>query len=295
MKQITVTLFDIDQLKLFDQDSFINGYHVSCDVYGLRGVSDFSLDMIMDLRKKTKKNIFVNVNKLIHNSELKDLEEYIIKLDTIGVDFIVFGDFAVIQIINENNLKIKSIYCTETTITNKYFTSMAKETGITGIDTAKEITLSEVDNICKNKQSLVSMNIHGHIYMYQSKRKLITNYKNHTGLDIDVTDNYKLYDPERDQSYPIIENKQGTHLLASHDVMLINHLDKLVDIDLDFMKIDGFGYEKCDFEAIVNLYKEAFVSIETGNYNGKEYAKRLRELVTYKDFDNGFFFKKTMY
>ncbi len=105
---------------------------------------------------------------------------------------------------------------------------------------------------------------------------------------------YYLYDQERNLHYPIVQNEQGTHLLASVDVSMINRLDRLVGNNIDYFRIDGFGYKKDEYLAIVKLYLEALAD---ENYldNKQTYADRIKTVVPHKSMGTGFYFKKTIY
>lgn len=288
----TLTLHDLTQINDVEEFDFICGYYVGNSSYSLRQINSFSLEDIKNLRKLTKKKIFVNLNKLLHNRELKSVEQYLVELDKINIDYIVFGDFAIANIVSRLNLKLNLIYSTETTITNSQFTKM----GFTGVELAKEITLDEVTQICEDKQSLVSVNVQGHLYMYQSVRKLLSNYSEEVEITLDDKQ-YFLYDTERQKYYPIVENEQGTHILASNDITMIHNLDLFQNIKIDFLKIDTFGYTKKDVINLLELYDKALKLIEIGNYNENknELLKEMRSLIPYKTFDTGFYFKKTVY
>jgi putative protease len=293
MEKINVTPFNLAQVIELNEYELINGYIVGSNKFGLRQVVDYDLTMIEELRANTDKKIYVAVNKLIHNRELKELETYLIRLSEIGIDNIIFSDMGVYQLVKRLKLNIALVYNTETTITNQYFSEFANEYGIECIELAKEITRDEIVEIAMNKQSEISINIQGHLYMYQSVRKLIDNYATTQNVEFSERD-YYLYDQERNLHYPIVQNEQGTHLLASVDVSMINRLDRLVGNNIDYFRIDGFGYKKDEYLAIVKLYLEALAD---ENYldNKQTYADRIKIVVPHKSMGTGFYFKKTIY
>ncbi len=299
MNKINITPFSVEHALKYDNQELISGYIIGNFKFGLRTITNFDLEQIKELRKQTTKNIFVNCMKLMHNHELGELKEYLEQLALIGVDYVIFSDFAVQQLINENQIAIKSIYSTETTITNQYFSSFAKEIGASGIDLAKEITFKEIAEIAENKESLVFANIHSHIYMYQSVRKMLTNYSEIQENDYTDGREYYLYDEERDVYYPIVENEQGTHLLASNDICMINHLEKLLSIAIDAYKIDAFGYKISEYDAIVALYIAAFElytnDIEQYKKEKRDFLTQVKAIVPHKKMGTGFYFKKTIY
>ncbi len=299
MQKITITPYNVKHALKWEDNNMISGYLVGSNRFGLRQIANFDLTAITTLRQQTKKQVIVNVTKIIHNHELTELKEYLIALDQLAIDYIIFSDFAVYNIIKNNNLKLKTIYSTETTITNNSFTKFANDLGITGVDLAKEITYQEIKEITENKQSQIMINLHSHIYMYQSVRKLISNYATIQNQEYNLEREYYLYDEERNNYYPLIENMQGTHLLSSSDLCLINHLDKVADLDVDFLVMNGFGYRESIFDQIINLYLEAIKQYENDDKayknNKRNYLTAVKTLVPHKKMGTGFYFKKTIY
>lgn len=294
---MNVTLNNPKLLAEFEKLNKVTGYYVGGFQFGLRQAYDFSCDEISEVKKSSKRDVFVCVNKLMHENDLADLEQYLKQLNEIKVDYVVFSDFAVSELSEKINAEYQLIYGTETTITNHYFTELANEYGFCGVEVAKEITLKEIDEICKMKKAKVSIQIHGHMYMYQSVRKLLNNYENTVGRELNLSSELYLYDKERNCYYRIVENQQGTHILASNDLCMIQHLDKISSCDLDFIKVDGFGYLDEQYSKLISLYNDAFNDLELGTYNEKkaEYLPILKEICLHKKFDTGFYFKETVY
>lgn len=272
---------------------------VANNQFALRANGDFSVDDINKLQEATNKPIIVNINKLFHNHQLPQLEQYLIDLDNIGIEYIYVADLGILNIIKEHNLKLNVIYNTETTITNHYFSQLSDWLGISGIEVAKEINLKEIKAICDHKQGLVSMSGHGHIYMYQSLRPLISNYQNYQQQSFDLNEEFYLYDSERDVHYPIIENEQGTHILASSDLCTIHKLHDLADLNLEYVKLDSFLYKNSDFKQILSLYVEAYELLinDSSQYQqiAKTYLEKVEAICPYKKFQTGFLYKRTVY
>lgn len=257
---------------------------VGANEFGLRQVSNFSIEdiqVVTEFAHKHEIKCYVAVNKLLHNRELGKLELYLKQLVSIGVDGVIFSDLAVPQLIEMNNLKLETIYSTETTITNSSFTRFAKDNGITGIETAKEITLDEVNEIAREKASQVMVQIHGHMYMYQSIRSMVDNFSQFQGQDMNRDELY-LFDSERKRAYPLIQNEQGTHMLASNNLAMIHKLDELDLENIDSLRIDPLLYTPTQYNQIIKLYVEALTELDLNceDYiqNRRAYLKRLKAI-----------------
>lgn len=302
MKKLTITHHSLETTKqiLKSSNSYIKMINIGANQFGLRQSTNATIEEIEEVSKLAKLydiQTYVMCNKLLHEKDLVKIEKYLRKLEKIKVDGIVFSDLAVAYLVEQLDINLEMMYSTETTITNKHFTDLAKDNKIKIIELAKEITASEINEIGKEKKSEISVYIHGHLYMYQSVRKMVDNFANVQNIDLDSNEeDYYLYDDERDNYYPLIQNNQGTHLLAAKDLCMINKLDKLNITDIDYLKIDGYRYSKQEYIKIVELYAEALKEIETGSYNEvKKYLlKHMRE-ETSKEYFTGFFFKQTLY
>lgn len=269
--------------------------------YGLRQVADYTIDDIEVVSKFAKNfdvKCYVAVNKIMHNCDLSGLTIYLKQLVSIGVDGIIFSDLAVPYIVETEKLNLEMIYSTETTITNSSFTRFAKNNNITGVETAKEITLDEVNELAATKSSAVMVQVHGHMYMYQSIRNMVDNYSQFQGKDMNADQLY-LYDSERKRAYPLIQNKQGTHMLASNNLAMIHKLDELDLENIDSLRIDPLLYTPSEYSQIVTLYKQALCELEedVNSYkaNAREYLKRLKTIKSDQKYGTGFFYKKTMF
>ncbi len=289
--------------------SLIANYHQSIDKvivgnnhFGLRQVSNFSLDdikVVVDFAAKFDIDVFVCVNRLIHEADLIELTAYLHDLANLNVSGLIFSDLAVKYIVAEENLQFKLIYSTETTITNSSFSQFANENQIDGIELAKEINLAEVNEIASNKKSQISVQIHGHMYMYQSLRKMVDNFSQFQKLEMKTDNDMYLFDEERNNYYPLIQNEQGTHMLASTNMVMIHKLDELDLENIDSLRIDPLLYTPSQYGQIVKLY---VLALEMINDNKELYAEQkrqfLKELKAIKQnqkYSTGFFYKKTMF
>lgn len=274
---------------------------VGANEFGLRQVSEFTVEdikVVADFAHKFEIKCYVAVNKLMHNGELDMLTDYLDQLTKAGVDGVVFSDLAVPFILEENKYNLESIYSTETTITNSSFSRFANVNNITGIETAKEITLDEVNEIAREKASQVMVQIHGHMYMYQSIRRMIDNFSQFQNKDMSSDEMY-LFDNERRRAYPLIQNEQGTHMLASNNVAMIHKLDELDLEHIDSLRIDPLLYTPSQYNSIIELYVEALAALsdDRANYkaNARDYLKRLKTIKKEQKYGTGFFYKKTMF
>ncbi len=302
-KKFILTAFNYEHAKFLvtNYHSQMNRLVIGGNKYSLRHIGEFNLSQIKKTAELTSINnvkLFVNVNKIMHNRDLNSLEFFLKELDDNGVDGVTFSDLAVLSIVKSKNLNLLLEYITETTITNTSFSKFAFDNECQSIELAKEITLDEIHHIAENKKSQISIYLHGHLYMYQSVRKLLNNYLEFQKKDIEQKD-YFLFDSERKVYYPIIENEQGTHILSSNDLCMVNYLDKINIELIDGLKIDGFGYTESNYNDIIATYLIAYkLLIENPNKyqdNKNDFLNEIKTNNPQKKFSTGFFYKETIY
>ena len=109
--------------------------------------NELTIDEIKEIKEKTKCNIFVAINKNIFNDELPLLEKYMIELDKMKINGILFYDLAILSIRNRLGLKVPLVWNQTHMVTNyntcNYFYNKGCEYGVF----ASEITLDEINEI----------------------------------------------------------------------------------------------------------------------------------------------------
>lgn len=307
MSKLIVTLNNINNLEGILKFSNVETVVVSNEKFSNRVTKSFDIEEISKCTKichEQNKKIYISISKIFHENEIKNLEEYIGEVINCNIDGIIFSDFAVYEIVRKINSNIKLSYSTDTTITNSYFTSLAFENNIESVFLAKEISLKEIKEINKKKQTPIVMFIHGHIYMYNSYRKLVSEYLKEVDENI-KSNKYFLYDDERKAKYPIVENDNGVNILASQDLMSINFLYDIIDSQIDYLYIDSFLYENDDYIYILKKYDEMlnFYKHIKGNPDAKiqfknraqEVDNDIRKAIKDKQFSSGFLLKETIF
>ena len=173
-----------------------------CDCFVV-GIKDFSighnfyltleeLEKLIPMLKNNSKEIFISLNKIIHNKDIPKLEELIIALNKLDIDGILYGDIALINIVKRLNLKVPLIWSQSHLITNYHTCNFWYKKGIKMGVISEEVTIKEILEINNNTNMKLIVPIYGFLTMFLSKRKLLSNYFNFIKKD-KVKDKYYLY------------------------------------------------------------------------------------------------------
>lgn len=240
---------------------------------GSSNFSDEELEEAVKYAHHRNKRVYVTLNIIAHNKDLIGLPEYVKFLEKIGVDCVLVADLGVFQIVKENsNLPIS--VSTQASNTNWQSVRMWKELGAQRVVMAREVSIEELTEIRKKVPDIeIEVFIHGAMCMAISGRCLLSNYM--TGRDSNNGNcaqpcrwNYKVIREDNpSEEFPIYEDERGTHLFNSKDLCSIEIIDKILDIGIDSLKIEGRMKGIYYVANAVKVYREAIENYYAGNYN----------------------------
>ena len=277
--------------------------------FGLRLAGDFTVAQVEEATKlihAAGKKVYVAVNALFHNDRLDALDDYLVQMQRIGVDALLFGDPAVIIAVRENNVTIPLHWNPETTATNYFQVNYWGERGSKRAVLARELSVDEVIEIKENTKHEIEVQVHGMTCMFQSKRSLLGNYFLYRDEAMEIENrkenkNMFLHDKERKNKYPIYEDMNGTHIFSPNDMCIIEELNELFEAGIDSLKIDGV-LQTFDYTVTVTkLYRQAIDTyFDQGEDAYDDIKSELFEQIeaiqpALRPLDTGFIYKETVY
>jgi len=91
--------------------------------------------------------VYLTVNTLFRDEEIKDLYDYLLPLYEAGLDAVIVQDLGVVSYIHETFPDLPIHASTQMTITTKYAYTMLKDYGVTRIVPAREISMKEIADL----------------------------------------------------------------------------------------------------------------------------------------------------
>ena len=289
---LAATIYSLEDIKQFN-DSGLDIFILGNKEYGNRLVSSFSEEEIKEatlLIHNLNKQIYINVNLIMHNEQIESVTNYLTFLKEINVDGIIYGDIGIYMLARNLEINQKMLYNPETLNTNNYDQTFWASKDILGIVISKELTIEDIIKISENKKILTGIVGHGYLNMFHSRRPLIKNFLTFNDVEskpfID-NHNLTLVEEIRDEKYPVIEDNQGTHIFRDKPMHSFSEFDKLKQV-LDIFIIDGIFQ---DSEYLNNVIKDYYLC------NNKDKSKLQDKLVKKYEttHDTGFLYKKTVY
>ena len=268
---------------------------------GSSNFSDEELEEAVTYAHDLGKKVYVTLNIIPHNDELDLLPDYVKFLEKIGIDGVIVADLGVFQIVKENtNLRIS--VSTQASNTNWRSVQMWRDLGAKRVVLAREISLDNIAEIrAKVPDIELEVFIHGAMCMSISGRCLLSNYM--TGRDANRGDcaqscrwKYSLVEETRPGEYmPVFEDDHGTYIFNSKDLCTIEFIDKILDIGVDSLKIEGRMKTPFYVGTVVKAYRQAIDDClkDRALYESKkEYYLEEVSKASHREYTTGFYYRK---
>jgi len=147
---------NLERLKiayLYGADAvYIGGYNYSLRANAIN-FSDEELKEAIVYAHNLHKKVYVTVNIVFHNKELKGLKKYLESLSKIGVDAVIASDIVVVKTIKDNNIPLEIHLSTQASTLNYEAALFWKNLGVKRIVLAREASREDI-KVLKEKTNL---------------------------------------------------------------------------------------------------------------------------------------------
>lgn len=265
-----------------------DGIIIGVDKFSVNLPCSFSLNeisKITEVLKKENKEIFVAVNKNIHNEELSDLEEILTFLNSLPIDGILYYDIAIVNLKDKLKLNIPLVWNQEHMTTNYLTCNFWNKAGISSVYLSGDITMDEALEINENCEMKTFINVFGYLPMFASYRHLVSNYINTFSLKNSQNEIYKM--EKEGKVYTIVDNELGSFVYSNN---ILNGLEEYLVFkqnNVDYAVLNSFEIGNDNFTKIVDM----FTSVNDNNV--KEYNDTINNM--FQNTDKGFLYKETVY
>ena len=255
--EIVVKINKLDDIYLVENaDAFL----LSNKHFSYRYDESFCINKIRKVKtfcKQHNKKLYVLVNKIFKDEELEYLRLFLEKLKKADVDGIYFADFAVFMIAKELQIQDKCIFYHETFLRNSYDILTYQSLGINRIICSKDMNLNDINNLPIDKKESYGILCFGYVPLYQSERKIISNYLSLNKLDkkINKSKNLTLKENTRNEHYKVIEQNGISSIFNSEVLCYLNHLEEL-KTHIDTFIIDGLFFKPEYINYVAKCFKE---------------------------------------
>ena len=275
MKIAVIPSGNIDKYK--NADALILGLKGFCiNTYA------YSFDEIVDILNKSKQEIFIAINKNIHNDEIPLLEDYLLKLSKMNIAGIFYADVALIEINKEHNLNLNLIWSQEHLTCNYHTINYWLNEGAKGVFISNDITKREILEIASNVTGIKFVQVFGYIPIYVSRRHAVDNYLK--AFNIQNKDKSFNYIEKEEKDYPIVDDENGTYVYSNNILCSLNEIEEYNNIDYGIISFFNINHDE---EKIIDIFKTVT------NNNKEEYMDFIKD--KFNNIDTIFLYTETIY
>jgi len=278
--------------------------YLSGQLYGLRALANnFSLSQMqygLDFARARGAKVYVTVNILAHNEELKGLPQYLRELIQLGVDGIIVSDPGIIRIAQEVAPSLPIHLSTQVNTTNWSSAKFWEEQGIKRIVLSRELSWEEIREIRQNTALELEAFVHGAMCISYSGRCLLSNYLAQRDANRGLCAHpcrwkyYLMEETRPGEYYPVWEDQTGTFIFNSKDLCLLEFIPQLAQAGATSLKVEGRMKSVHYVATIIRVYRQALDSYWANPQQYRVQEEWLEEIakVSHRDYTSGFFLGK---
>jgi putative protease len=280
--------------------------YIGGEEFGLRASAEnFSGREMMEginFAHERGKKVYLTMNIIPHNEDLAKMPDFIKEASQIGVDAVILSDPGTFSIVRENAPQMEVHLSTQANNTNWMSTKFWYDLGVKRVILARELSLSEIQEIRHKLPEDLELEIfiHGAMCISYSGRCLLSNYM--TGRDSNkgycahpCRWKYHLVEEKRPGEYmPVYENERGTFIYNSKDLCMIEYIPQIVKTGVSSLKIEGRMKSSYYVATIVKAYRDALDAYYADEENYSLDPKWLEELskASHREYSTGFYIDK---
>ena len=257
--------------------------YIGGSLFGLRAnATNFTIEEIKEgvsYARSLNKKVYVTVNIVLHNKEIKHLLNYLKQLEEVKVDAIIVSDPAIMDMALKNtNLEVH--LSTQQSTLNYEAVDFFKKQGVSRVVLARESSKEDIKKIKENVNIELEVFIHGAMCTSYSGRCVLSNYftnrdSNRGGCSQVCRWDFELLD---DSNNKIEGNKPFT--FCTKDLSMLSYIPELIDLKVNSFKIEGRMRSLYYIATVVSIYRKVIDEYCNDKKNYKyniEYEKILRE------------------
>ncbi len=253
---------DLERLKislLYGADAvYIGGQE-----YSLRAnANNFSIDEIKEacsFAHKLNKKVYLTLNIVFHNEDLKDVNKFIKEVVKAGIDAFIVSDPFIIKYIKDN-FDVEVHLSTQGSTTNMESVKFWMNEGIDRVVLAREVSIKEIEEIYNETGLDLEVFIHGAMCTFYSGRCCLSNY-------------FTNRDSNRGGCAQIcrfafdIDNNEEKFTMATKDLNMASLLDKLIASGVKSLKVEGRMRSPYYLATVISSYRRLIDAYYDGTLN----------------------------
>lgn len=225
-----------------------------------------------------KAKLYVTINTLMSNLELKEAMLYAGFLYNIGIDGIIIQDIGFLKLLREQLPELEIHGSTQMTAHNLEGVNLLYSMGIKRVVLSRELSLDEIKYIKANTQAEIEVFIHGALCISFSGQCLFSSM-----IGGRSGNRGKCAQPCRMQ-YSLNSQRDKAYYLSPKDLSTLDFVMDIMDIGVDSLKIEGRMKKPQYVATVISSYRHAM----DGNPKEDDFQK-VAQAFNRGGFTSGYF------
>ncbi len=258
-----------------------------------------TLPQAVSLCKERGVSVHVTLNTMARNGEINALPPWLELLAACGVDAVIVADLGILSLVKRHAPGLNIHVSTQASVVNHVAATAWYDLGAKRVILARELSLSEIAEIRQKAPADLELEVfaHGAMCVSHSGRCLLSNYM--TGRDANrgacaqpCRYQYALVEEKRPgEYYPVFEDDTGTYIMNANDLCMIDHLEDLMKLGIDSLKIEGRAKSAYYAAIVTGAYRQAIDACLRGEPLDPLWREEV-EKVSHRHYSTGFFYEK---
>ncbi len=241
--------------------------------------------------------VHVTVNTMPRSGEVDALPAHLEHLDASGVDALIIADLGAFTMAGKYAPHCERHISTQQSIANYATAQSWFDLGAKRVVLARELSLEEIAEIRRRTDPKLEIETfcHGAQCVSYSGRCLLSNYM--TGRDANrgacaqpCRYQYALVEEKRPGEYfPVFEDETGTYIMNSRDMCMIDHLDDIMKVGIDCIKIEGRAKSAYYAAIVTGAYRHVLDDVHAGRDIDPVWRDEV-EHVSHRHYATGFYY-----
>lgn len=236
--------------------------YIGGEKYGLRSNADnftfAEMEEAVAFASRYGAKVYVAANIYAHEDDLPGLDDYLRRLEAIGIAAIIAADPAVVETARRVAPGLAVHLSTQQSTLNWQAAAFWKREGISRIVLAREATLDEIREIKARVDVEIEAFIHGAMCSAVSGRCVLSNHftdrdSNRGGCCQSCRWAYDLREAERS----LLRSGDAPFTMSAKDLSMLAHLPELIEAGIDSFKIEGRMKTMHYVATVVQVYRQA--------------------------------------
>ena len=239
----------------------------------------------------------VTINTMARNNEIVNLPAHLELLNEVGVDALIIADLGAFRLAERYAPNCERHMSTQVSIANYESAKAWYDMGAKRVVLARELCLDEIREIRRKVPEDLELEVFGHgaMCVSYSGRCLLSNYM--TGRDSNrgacaqpCRYQYALVEEKRPGEYfPVYEDEKGTYIMNSRDMCMIDHLDDLMDVGVDCLKIEGRAKSAYYAAIVTGAYRHVLDDVAANRPIDPIWRNEV-DKISHRHYSTGFFY-----